>query len=84
MYVRCGRQFAAWLGITPPQYSTDGKARLGRVTRLGDTYLRALLMQGACSVAGRIAGRPEASNPTRRLDRHPLRAHRLSQDLGGN
>jgi transposase len=46
---RCGRQFAAWLGITPRQYSTGGKTRLGRITRRGDAYLRALLVQGARS-----------------------------------
>jgi transposase len=46
---RCGRQFAAWLGLTPRQYSTGGKARLGRITRRGDTYLRGLLVQGARS-----------------------------------
>jgi transposase len=46
---RCGRQFAAWLGLTPRQYSTGGKPRLGRLTRRGDTYLRGLLVQGARS-----------------------------------
>ena len=46
---RCGRQFAAWLGLTPRQYSTGGKARLGRITRRGDAYLRTLLVQGARS-----------------------------------
>lgn len=46
---RCGRQFAAWLGLTPRQYSTGGKTRLGRITRRGDTYMRALLVQGARS-----------------------------------
>ena len=46
---RCGRQFAAWLGLTPRQYSTGGKTRLGRITRRGDTYLRGLLVQGARS-----------------------------------
>jgi transposase len=46
---RCGRQFAAWLGLTPRQYSTGGKPRPGRITRRGDTYLRALLVQGARS-----------------------------------
>ena len=50
---RCGRQFAAWLGLTPRQYSTGGKARLGRITRRGDTYLRGLLVQGARVVDGR-------------------------------
>jgi transposase len=46
---RCGRQFAAWIGLTPRQYSTGGKPRLGRITRRGDTYLRGLLVQGARS-----------------------------------
>src|SRR5439155_11540872 len=27
-----GRQFAAWLGLVPRQYSTGGKTRLGRIT----------------------------------------------------
>jgi transposase len=46
---RCGRQFAAWIGLTPRQYSTGGRARLGRITRRGDAYLRTLLVQGARS-----------------------------------
>jgi transposase len=46
---RCGRQFAAWIGLTPRQYSTGGKPRLGRITRRGDTYLRGLLVQGTRS-----------------------------------
>ena len=35
-----GRQFAAWLGLVPGQYSSGGKARLGRITKAGDAYLR--------------------------------------------
>ena len=42
-----GRQFAAWLGLTPKQYSTGGKTRLGRITAHGDGYLRTLLIMGA-------------------------------------
>jgi transposase len=45
-----GRQFAAWLGLTPRQYSSGGKPKLGRITRRGDDYLRTLLVQGARSV----------------------------------
>lgn len=44
-----GRQFAAWLGLVPRQMSSGGKAKLGRTTRRGDTYLRSLLVQGAKS-----------------------------------
>ncbi len=45
-----GRQLAAWLGLTPSQYSSGGKARLGKITKAGDAYLRALQVQGARSV----------------------------------
>ncbi|WP_186308715.1 transposase [Paraburkholderia sp. BCC1885] len=47
---RNGRQFGAWLGLTPQQNSSGGKSRLGKVTRRGDGYLRGLLVQGARSV----------------------------------
>jgi transposase len=43
------RQFGAWLGLVPSQNSTGGKARLGRITKRGDEYLRTLLIQGAKS-----------------------------------
>jgi transposase len=42
-----GRQFAAWLGLVPGQYSSGGKTRLGRITKAGDAYLRSLLVLGA-------------------------------------
>lgn len=42
-------QFAAWLGLTPRQHSSGGVARLGRITKRGDEYLRTLLIQGAKS-----------------------------------
>lgn len=42
-----GRQFAAWLGLVPRQWSTGGKTRLGRITKRGDAYLRTLLIMGA-------------------------------------
>lgn len=45
-----GRQFAAWLGLTPRQYSSGGKSKLGRISKRGDVYLRTLLIHGARSV----------------------------------
>lgn len=42
-----GRQFAAWLGLTPQQHSTGGKTRLGGISKQGDRYLRRLLVVGA-------------------------------------
>lgn len=47
---RNGRQFAAWLGMVPRQWSTGGKRRLGPITRRGDPYLRTLFILGARSV----------------------------------
>lgn len=44
-----GRQLAAWLGLTPSQYSSGGNSKLGRITKTGDSYLRTLLVQGARS-----------------------------------
>ena len=44
-----GRQFAASIGLTPRQNSTGGKTRLGRITKMGDRYLRKLLVVGACA-----------------------------------
>ena len=51
---RSGRQFAAWLGLVPRQNSSGGKERLGRVSKMGNGYLRRLLVVGATSVTRRI------------------------------
>jgi transposase len=47
---RSGREFAAWLGLVPRQNSTGGKARLGSISKQGNTYLRRLLIVGANAV----------------------------------
>ena len=47
---RKGRDFAAWLGLTPRQHSTGGKQRLGATTKMGERSLRRLLIIGANSV----------------------------------
>jgi transposase len=46
---RSGRDFAASLGLTPRIEATGGKARLGRISKRGDRYLRRLLVSGAQS-----------------------------------
>ena len=48
---RRGRDFAAWLGLTPTQRSSGGKERLGRTSRMGERTLRRLLIIGASAVA---------------------------------
>ncbi len=49
-----GRRFAAWLGLTPRQYTTGGKIRLGRITKKGDAYLRTLLIHGTRAVLSTV------------------------------
>lgn len=47
---RSGREFAAWLGMTPKQNSSGGKERLGRTSKRGDKYIRCLLVAGAVAI----------------------------------
>jgi transposase len=53
-----GRQFAAWLGLTPQQHSTGGKTRLGGISKQGDRYLRRLLVVGATAVMRHVKDKP--------------------------
>ena len=55
-----GRQFAAWIGLVPGQYSSGGKARLGRITKAGDAYLRSLLVLGARAVLNAAAAKTDS------------------------
>ena len=57
---RSGRQFAAWIGLTPKDHSTAGKVRLGVITRAGDEGLRSVLVVGATAVVQQAlrGGRP--------------------------
>jgi transposase len=70
-----GRQFAAWVGLTPRQRSSGGKARLGGITKRGDTYLRTMLVQGARAVMRYVR---------RRTDRQALWLQRLMQRRHNN
>jgi transposase len=45
-----GREFSAFLGLVPRQNSSGGKTRLGRVSKMGDRYLRTLLVAGATAL----------------------------------
>jgi transposase len=46
---KTGRDFAAWLGLTPRQLGTGGKQRSGHISKQGDRTLRSLLTIGATS-----------------------------------
>jgi transposase len=57
---KSGRQFAAYLGLVPRQNSSGGKDLLGHISKMGNRYLRRLLVVGATSVTRRVL-----SNDTR-------------------
>jgi transposase len=45
-----GRDFAAWVGLTPRQHSSGGKERLGKTSKMGQRDIRRLLIIGAVAV----------------------------------
>lgn len=71
---RSGRQFAAWLGLTPKAHSSGGKEKLGGISKQGDGYIRRLLVVGATSVI-RVARKETTSKlwATKLLERKPAR-----------
>jgi transposase len=79
---RSGRQFAAWLGLTPLQKSSGGKERLGRITKMGDKYLRKLLVVGMTSLVSRAKSRPDKIDPrlANLLARKPVRVRSARRD----
>jgi transposase len=70
-----GRQFAAWLGLVPQQYSSGGRTRLGHISKRGNVYLRTLLIHGARSVL-QLTGK--------RTDPKSRWAEQLKQRRGNN
>ncbi len=60
---RSGREFAAWLGLTPLQHSSGGKERMGRISKMGDKYLRRLLVVGMTSLVRRARVSPASVDP---------------------
>src|ERR1700678_1876130 len=54
------REFSAYLGLTPRQNSSGGKERLGRVSKMGNRYLRKLLVVGAHAVLYNRKGHDDA------------------------
>ncbi len=72
---RSGREFAASLGLVPRQNSSGGKDKLGRISKMGDRYLRKLLVVGATSVVrrARTSDAPAASWVRSLLERKPAR-----------
>jgi transposase len=73
---RSGREFAAFLGLVPRQNSSGGKDRLGRISKMGDGYLRKLLVVGATSVIRRAGDNASATGAWVRslMERKPSRS----------
>lgn len=78
---RSGREFSAYLGLVPRQNSSGGKERLGRISKMGDVYLRKLLVVGATSVIRRARTSSSASAAwiKRLLERRPARVVTVAQ-----
>ena len=70
---RCGRDFSAWLGLTPVQRSSGGKQKLGQVSKMGERTLRRLLVIGASAVIKQalLRGAPAGSWLAQMLARKP-------------
>ena len=68
-----GRNFAAWLGLTPLQKSTGGKQKLGAISKQGERTIRRLLILGASAVVRQacLRGAPAASWLAQMLSRKP-------------
>ncbi len=57
-HFRSGRDFAAWLGLVPRQFSSGGKERLGRVSKAGQADIRRLLIMGAMAPVSWASRKP--------------------------
>ena len=72
---RTGRDFAAWVGLTPLNKSSGGKEALGRISKMGNQYLRKLLVAGMTARISAARSHPERVDPwtASLLTRKPVR-----------
>lgn len=68
-----GRDFSAWMGLTPKRHSSGGKERLGRTSKMGQRDLRRLLITGTMAVVrwATLRGAREGSWFWKMLQRKP-------------
>ena len=78
---KSGRDFAAWLGLTPRLNGSGGKTRTGRITKQGNQPLRRLLVLGATAWLRQVRARPEKASPWLRgmLARRPSKVVAVAQ-----
>lgn len=60
---RNARDFASWIGLTPLNKSSGGKELLGRISRMGDRYIRCLLVNGMASRVRCAKNKPNKADP---------------------
>ncbi len=70
-----GRRMAAWLGLTPREYSSGNRRFIGRMSKQGDAYVRTLLIHGARSVLIHARSKHRAGRPLNRLEQWAVRTH---------
>ncbi len=77
---KSARHFAAWLGLTPRPHSSGGKERLGRISKMGNPELRALLVVGATAIL-RVARNDSRTRPWLKslLARRPFKVAAVAQ-----
>lgn len=71
------RRFASWLGLTPREYSSGERRRLGGISKQGDIYLRTLLIHGARAVLLAAHRQQLRGRPLDRLRQWALRCKQL-------
>ena len=78
---KSGRDFAAWLGLTPRLHGTGGKTHTGPITKQGNQPLRRLLVLGATAWLRQVRARPEKASPWLRgmLARRPVKVVAVAQ-----
>ena len=97
---KCGRDFAAWLGLVPRQMSSGGKERLGPISKAGQSDIRRLLIIGAplmhvnmhCRAVdvaaeldgGKVDPRGVVARPAARAQTEDAGGHRAGQQDGAH
>jgi len=75
---RSGRHLACWLGLTPREFSSGGRRRLGRISKQGDPYVRMLLIHGARTALNAASRLAAADKPLTQLQAWSLARARES------
>ncbi|MFP4304336.1 transposase [Rhodosalinus sp.] len=70
---RKARDYAAWLGLTPQPHASGGKARMGRISKAGNRYLRRLpYLDAMAHIIARRCRRPLDDRLWRMLEKKPV------------